>query len=424
MSSSYPVNPGLVLPGEAGDTPGLKARLARAERINKTRSLLLVLPLLAFILVFFLLPIGSMLMRSVENPTLSAQMPRTAQALLAWDGRALPGEALYASVGEEILGLVDSGQLDLVGSDLNRVRSGLKSLFAKSARELAKAPPPPGRYREELSRIDVRWTKLDTWSQLKAMAPAHSAIHYLAALDLQYDEHGEVARQPESRRLYVEVLAKTLGITLGITLLCMVLAYPLAWMLATLPARSANVLMILVLLPFWTSLLVRTSAWMVILQSNGVLNATLLKLGLLNQPLDLMFNMTGTVIAMTHILLPFMVLPLYSVMKSIDQSYIRAAHSMGASSLRTFLRIYFPLSLPGLSAGGILVFILAIGYYITPALVGGRTGQMISNFIAYHMQTSLNWGLAAALGSLLLLIVLFLYWLYDRVVGISNLKLG
>jgi len=424
MSRSYPVNPGLVLPGEAGDTPGLKARLARAERINKTRSLLLVLPLLAFILVFFLLPIGSMLMRSVENPTLSTQMPRTAQALLAWDGRELPGEALYASLGEEMLGLVDSGQLDLVGSDLNRVRSGLKSLFAKSARELAKAPPPPGGYRSELSRIDARWTKLDTWSQLKAMAPTHSAIHYLAALDLQYDEHGEVVRQPESRRLYVEVLTKTLGITLGITLLCMVLAYPLAWMLATLPARVANVLMILVLLPFWTSLLVRTTAWMVILQSNGVLNATLLKLGLLSQPLDLMFNMTGTVIAMTHILLPFMVLPLYSVMKSIDQSYIRAAHSMGASSLRTFLRVYFPLSLPGLSAGGILVFILAIGYYITPALVGGRTGQMISNFIAYHMQTSLNWGLAAALGSLLLLIVLFLYWLYDRVVGISNLKLG
>jgi putative spermidine/putrescine transport system permease protein len=182
--------------------------------------------------------------------------------------------------------------------------------------------------------------------------------------------------------------------------------------------------MILVLLPFWTSLLVRTSAWIVILQSNGVFNDVLRSLGIINQPLDLMYNLYGTIIAMTHILLPFMVLPLYSVMRGIDQTYIRAAHSMGASSMRTFFKIYFPLSLPGVSAGGILVFILAVGYYITPALVGGRTGQMISNFIAYHMQTSLNWGLASAIASLLLVVVLLMYWVYDRFVGITNMKLG
>ena len=198
----------------------------------------------------------------------------------------------------------------------------------------------------------------------------------------------------------------------------------MAYFLASLPDRFSNLLMILVLLPFWTSLLVRTSAWIVILQSNGVFNDVLRSLGIINQPLDLMYNLYGTIIAMTHILLPFMVLPLYSVMRGVDQTYIRAAHSMGASSMRTFFKIYFPLSLPGVSAGGILVFILAVGYYITPALVGGRTGQMISNFIAYHMQTSLNWGLASAIASLLLVVVLLMYWVYDRFVGITNMKLG
>lgn len=260
--------------------------------------------------------------------------------------------------------------------------------------------------------------------QLKKMAPAYSATNYFAALDLRYDDQGKVVQQPESRRIYVSILIKTLMVALGITALCMILGYPLAYMLATLPAKTSNLLMVMVLLPFWTSLLVRTSAWMVILQSNGVLNSTLNRMGLINQPLELMYNMFGTVIAMTHILLPFMVLPMFSVMKSIDTTYTRAAHSMGASSFRTFVQIYFPLSLPGLSAGGILVFILATGYYITPALVGGRTGQVISNFIAYHMQTSLNWGLAAAIASILLMIVLVLYWIYDRVVGINNMKLG
>lgn len=424
MSSSYPVNPTLDAVSVELGQASLKYKLAQAERINKTRSFLLVLPLLAFIVVFFLLPIGNMLIRSVQNATMSTYMPQTTQALRAWDGEAIPSEQVFSVLGKEMLSLAREQQLDRVGTDLNRVKSGLKSLFSKTARELGKAPPLQGSYASSMMRIDGRWGKLDTWTQLKSMAPAYSAIHYLSALDLQYDDRGKVVRQPESRQIYVDVLLKTLAITFGITVLCMVLGYPLAYMLATLPAKISNVLMILVLLPFWTSLLVRTTAWMVILQSNGVLNSTLLKLGLIAQPLDLMFNMWGTVIAMTHILLPFMVLPMYSVMKSIDSTYIRAAHSMGASSFRTFFRIYFPLSLPGLSAGGILVFILAIGYYITPALVGGRTGQVISNFIAYHMQTSLNWGLAAAIGSILLMIVLLLYWLYDRVVGISNMKLG
>jgi putative spermidine/putrescine transport system permease protein len=204
------------------------------------------------------------------------------------------------------------------------------------------------------------------------------------------------------------------------------LGYPIAWLMANLPARSANLLMILVLLPFWTSLLVRTSAWKVLLQQQGVINDLLVWIGIVadDNRLQLIQNATGTTIAMTHILLPFMVLPLYSVMKTIPPTYLRAAKSLGATNWTAFWRVYFPQSLPGIGAGSILVFILAIGYYITPELVGGTQGVFISNRIAYHISSSLNWGLAAALGSILLVLVLVLYWLYDRLVGIDNVKLG
>ena len=184
--------------------------------------------------------------------------------------------------------------------------------------------------------------------------------------------------------------------------------------------------MILVLLPFWTSLLVRTSAWIVILGKNGVLNDLLVFLAIVGDEgrLEMMFNRIGVVVAMTHILLPFMILPLYSVMKTISPSYTRAARSLGATPITAFIRVYMPQTVPGVGAGSILVFIVAVGYYITPALIGGQSGQMISNLIAYHMQSSLNWGLAAALGALLLMGVLALYWLYNKVVGIDNMKLG
>ena len=187
---------------------------------------------------------------------------------------------------------------------------------------------------------------------------------------------------------------------------------------------TALVLMVLVLLPFWTSLLVRTTAWIALLQTNGVINSVLMGLGITGQPFEMLFTEFATIVAMTHILLPFMVLPLYSVMKGIDPSYMRAALSLGSTPIPAFFRVYFPMSLPGLSAGALLVFIISVGYYITPALVGGTDGQMISNIIAFHMQQSNNWELAAALGALLLILIIGLYWAYDRLVGADNIKLG
>jgi putative spermidine/putrescine transport system permease protein len=272
---------------------------------------------------------------------------------------------------------------------------------------------------------DPNWAEPAIWRAIKAYGSDYTSGYFLNALDLQIGPEGIEARA-EDERIYISLFIRTIVLSVTITATCILLGYPIAWLLANLPARTANLLMILVLLPFWTSLLVRTSAWKVLLQQQGVINDVLVWIGLVDDAnrLVMINNQTGTIIAMTHILLPFMILPLYSVMKTIPPSYLRAAKSLGATNWTAFWRVYFPQSVPGIGAGSILVFILAIGYYITPELVGGNKGVFISNRIAYHIGTSLNWGLAASLGTILLVLVLALYWVYDRVVGIDNVKLG
>ncbi len=273
--------------------------------------------------------------------------------------------------------------------------------------------------------VDEDWHSIQVWETIQTYSPNFTSGYFLNAVDMQKSPDGPEMR-PENQRLHIMLFGRTMFMSLVITFSCILLGYPVAWILANLPARTANLLMILVLLPFWTSLLVRTSAWKVMLQQQGVVNDTLVWLGIVadDSRLALINNQTGTIIAMTHILLPFMILPLYSVMKTIPPSYLRAAKSLGATNWTAFWRVYFPQSVPGIGAGSILVFILAIGYYITPEIVGGTTGTFISNRIAYHISSSLNWGLAAALGAILLAVVLGLYWAYDKIVGIDNVKLG
>ena len=278
---------------------------------------------------------------------------------------------------------------------------------------------------EQFEDADKDWLDPEVWQTIQTYAASYTPGYFLNSADLQLTPEG-IESRPDNERIYILLFQRTLFMSLVITLSCILLGYPVAWLLANLPARKANVLMILVLLPFWTSLLVRTSAWKVLLQQQGVINDTLVWAGIVDEAgrLALINNQTGTIIAMTHILLPFMILPLYSVMKTIPPTYLRAAKSLGATNWTAFWRVYFPNSVPGIGAGSILVFILAIGYYITPELVGGTQGVFISNRIAYHISSSLNWGLAAALGTILLVAVLALYWVYDRIVGIDNVKLG
>ena len=261
---------------------------------------------------------------------------------------------------------------------------------------------------------------------MSQMLATTTPIYYWNAIDRTYDQDSKVIQQSEERRIYVATWIKTFKVSVYVTFFCLVLGFPVAHLLANLPLRYSNLLMIFVLLPFWTSLLVRTTAWIVMLQQNGVINGVLVWLGILSDDgrIQMVYNMTGTIIAMTQILLPFMILPLYSVMKVIPKSHMRAAQNLGAKPARAFMRVYLPQTIPGMSAGGLLVFVLAIGYFITPELVGGKDGQLIGHWIAYHLKTTINWGLCSALGAILLGIMLILYWLYNKIVGIDNIKLG
>ncbi len=312
-------------------------------------------------------------------------------------------------------------------------------VFTALYRDLAAGAQPPAEFpqvdvsgfesvsiKELFIDSDDDWADPEVWQIIKTYSPAYTDGYFLNAVDMMNGPDGTAEWRPESETIYLTLFMRTMWMSLAITFSCILLGYPIAYLLSTLPLRSANVLMILVLLPFWTSLLVRTSAWKVLLQQEGVINDTLVAIGIVSDAnrLALINNATGTIIAMTHILLPFMILPLYSVMKTIPPSYMRAAKSMGANDWTAFWRVWFPLSVPGIGAGSILAFILSIGYYITPEIVGGTHGVFISNRIAYHISSSLNWGLAAALGSILLALVLALYWVYDRIVGIDNVKLG
>ena len=412
----------------AADGKPLKRSLARSLRLQKTRALLLIAPLLVFVLVSFVTPIGQMLYRSVENDIVADTLPLTVIELNKWDAASgdLPPEAVYEAFVRDMVVAIDAKEHTRLGSRLNYEKTGMSSLFRKSGRKIKNLDPETdGPFKETLIEIDKKWGAVDTWSTMKTHSGRITNGYFLNAIDMQRTPDG-AAWQPENKQILLTLFGRSLWMSLMITFSCIMLAYPVAWLLANLPTRTSNLLLILVLLPFWTSLLVRTSAWKVMLQQQGVINDVLVWIGLVadENRLVMINNQFGTIVAMTHILLPFMILPMYSVMQTIPPTYLRAAKSLGATDWTAFWRVYFPQTVPGIGAGSILVFILSIGYYITPEIVGGTKGVFISNRIAYHISSSLNWGLAAALGTILLVVVLGLYWCYDRIVGIDNVKLG
>ena len=410
----------------AADGTPLKVSLRRALRRQKLRAFLLILPLLAFIVITFLAPIGDMLFRSVENGIVAETLPKTVAALESWDETSgeIPGEPVFAALYADMKVAVAAKTHTKLGSRLNYEMAGVSSLFRKSGRRV-KRMDESAAFTEQFMKADKDWGDVEVWRTIKRFSGEYTSGYFLASVDAKHTSDG-IQMKPEGEQIYLYLLWRTLLLSVVITCACIMLGYPVAFLLASLPLRTSNVLMILVLLPFWTSLLVRTSAWIVLLQQQGVINDFLVAVGILDNQnrLELMYNQAGTIIAMTHILLPFMILPLFSVMKTVPPSYVRAAKSLGASDWTAFWRVYFPNTVPGIGAGAVLVFILSIGYYITPELVGGTSGIFISNRIAYHISSSLNWGLAAALGVVLLILILVLYWLYDRIVGIDNVKLG
>lgn len=399
----------------------LKLKLRQAERRKKLTAFLLVTPLLLFIVVTFVVPIFDMMRRSIDNPEIGEVLPRTTEALQAWDGRDLPPESVYAALAADMVEGRENRTTGRVATRLNYEISGMRSAVNSTARRATRLEAP---FKESLIATHARWGDPYTWQVIQRESGRFTASYYLSALDLRYDESGRITLQPEEQRIYLPLALRTFWLSGLVTVITLILGFPVAYMLATLPLRYSNLLMILVLLPFWTSLLVRTTSWIVILQSQGVFNDIVAFFFGEGARMQLMHNQIGTVIAMSHILLPFMILPLYSVMKTIPPGYMRAARSLGANPFTAFRRVYLPQTIPGIGAGALLVFILSIGYYITPALVGGRTGQLVGNLVAFHIQNSLNWGLAAALGTLLLGSVVILYFVYNRLIGIDNMKLG
>lgn len=397
-----------------------------ALRRRKLVAFLFVAPLLAFLVFAFVAPIASMLFRSIHEPTVAELIPDTLQKMQTWDGQEMPPPEVMNQFAIDLKRLAKDRTSGQLAGEINRSLPGASSVIKSSARQMRRADDAELATAGAQALFDAneRWQEVEIWRSIQDAGQPYRIDQYLTALDLQKNPVDGSIEARDGAKIYVDLYTKTLRIALIITLLTIALGYPLSYYLAGLPDRTANMLIVFVLLPFWTSLLVRTTSWIALLQTNGVINSTLMWAGIIGEPMEMLYTEFATIIAMTHILLPFMILPLYSVMRGIDPSYYRAALSMGARPIPAFLRIYLPMSLPGLSAGALLVFIISVGYYITPALVGGTEGQMISNLIAFHMQQSNNWGLAAALGSILLAVILLLYWTYDRFVGTKSLSFG
>ena len=402
----------------------LEESLRKAEKKNKIKAFLLVAPLLLFIIITYIFPIGEMLFRSVDDRMVTNMLPKTFEAMKKWDGKELPQEEVFEAFYLDYKILVEEKRHGKLATQMNYTKNGFKSILKKLARKQKKFEE--GNYKEQIMSVHKRWANVEYWRALKRRSPSYTYSKYLKGIDMYENEDGKIVQVPEDRRVHKILWMRTLNIALGVTILCFLMGYPIAHLLATLPMKYSNLLMICVLLPFWTSLLVRTASWMILLQQQGIVNDFFVWIGLVTDDTrpEMMYNKTGTFVAMTQILLPFMVLPLYSVMKTISPSLMRAGKSLGGTPFVTFWKVYFPLTVPGIGAGCLLVFILAIGYYITPALVGGASGSLISNHIAFHMKFTLDWSFASAMGLMLLSGVLGVYWIYNKLVGIDNIKLG
>jgi putative spermidine/putrescine transport system permease protein len=411
---SVAVSAGPVAEGERGGHLG--ASLRRAERAQRVRALLLVLPAIVFLVVAFVVPILSMLVVAVQNPELRDVMPRTAAAMIAWDGAGVPPPATIAAFVGELRQATADGSIGRVARRLNYGIPGFRSVLLRTGRSLPPPETPDADLLAALAGIDSHWADPLYWLALKGAAPAVTDFYLLAAADLRRAARGAIVKAPPDQAVFVTVFARTFLVSLVVTACCLLLGYPIAHLLASLPPRRGNLLMILVLLPFWTSVLVRTTAWLVLLQREGVVNDLAVRLGITATRIELVHNRFGVYVAMVHILLPFMVLPIYSVMRRISPQHMHAAASLGARPLLAFRKVYLPQSLPGVTGGCLLVFILALGFYVTPALVGGGADQLISYFIALFANEIVNWGMAAALSAILLGIVLVLLathqWLF------------
>lgn len=401
----------------------IRRAMKATQRRRTVRALVLVGPLALFLLVIFVIPIASLLTRAVDNPEVIHTLPRTLQALEHWDRHAVPPDSAYLALGQDLTHAKNTSAAGELARRLNYEVPGYRSLIFKTMRHVPIQASDGAAARDALVKLDPRWGDTRYWVAIANNDKSWSPYYLLASLDLRTDSDGRIVSVPPDTSAFRAIFSRTFVISLVVTLVALILGYPLAYWITRLTKRQANLVLICILIPFWTSVLVRIAAWVVLLQREGLINDALLHLGLISQPLPLLFNRLGVYIAMVHILLPFMVLPLYSVMQSVPPSYQRAAISLGSHPFAAFWRVYVPQTYPGVAAGSLLVFIIAVGYYITPALLGGAGDQMISYYVAYFTNQTINWGMASALGLILLAGTLLLYALYRRISG-KELALG
>jgi putative spermidine/putrescine transport system permease protein len=374
-------------------------------------AFLLIVPILAFLAVFFLWPLWAMVTAAVVDDTVSRVLPRTAAAISAWDGQDLPPAKVQEALVEDLRQADDQQALGETVRRLNSAVSGFRTLLTRTA---SAAREQNSTEAIDLAGLDRRWREPRFWLAIKEAVPPYTDRNLLAAMDLKRDTAGAIVSEDPGASANRLIMFRTFLVAAIVTLACAAIGLPYAMLAAAVTGWKRTALLLAVLVPLWTSLLVRTTAWFVLLQNEGLINGALQAAGLIDQPLPLIFNRIGVVIAMTHVLLPFMVLPIYSVLLSVPRNLMQAAASMGAGPLRAFWRVLLPLSLPGVLSGSLLVFMVAIGYYITPALVGGANDQMISSVIAFYATGTANWGLAGALGLILLLVTIILYLVYGR----------
>ena len=407
--------------GPVIDGVDLKTLRSRAERRGQLVALgLLALPVF-FLLLTIILPVLDVVMNSVKDPTISRFMPRFAAQAVVWDGKSLPGEEMVKVFIEEILAADERRSIGRISSRANGQIAGMRSMVLDTALALSRHQDAgtlaQDNYLDQLVEIDSRWQERRYWVAFKQAAPAWTARHFLRLVDLEHDIDGNIVPVEPKLRLYVRVFFRTLWICTIVTILCVLIAYPISYYLASLPTERSNLVLLFLLLPLWTSMLVKSLGWLVSLQNEGVINDLGIILGFWDEPFEMAHHRRGTYVAMIHILLPFMAFPLFAVMRGIDPHHMKAAAIMGATPWRAFFRVYLPQSLPGVGAGALLVFILSLGLYVPPALVGGPGDQMLSYFVAQNV----NSGLGGALSLELLVIVSVFLLIYQRIFGIGKL---
>lgn len=374
--------------------------------MRRVRAFALVLPLLAFLGVFFLWPLASIFSTAVSDTDVSRAFPNLGAMIGEWDGGPPTADMNDALVAD----LRDTSQTDMGNAirRLNSQTSGFRSLMGRTQQAVRGDGPVA------LSEVDDRWADPAYWQTIRSALPPLTDRFLLNAVDRGRGEDGGIERLPSGQSVHVQIFLRTLGMSALVTVICALIGLPYAMLMAQATGAVRNILMASVLLPMWTSILVRCTAWFIVLQNDGVASQVVRVFAGVQAAIPLLFTRSGVIIAMTHVMVPFMILSIYAVLIAMPRNLMPAAASMGAGPIAAFRLILLPLVMPGIIAGGLLVFMTSLGFYILPALLGGGNDQLISAFVAQYAIQQANWPLASALGVVLLVMTVVIFGIYQR----------